>query len=150
LSEFLDELKESWEGIVFNPNVALEWNYPSPLPVVLSDTGKLKIILQNLINNALKFTDTGEVRVSVRHNLSYQRMVLTISDTGIGIAPSLLPFVFDKFWQVDATRTRTQGGIGMGLYMVKAFAQLLGGNVTVSSTSTLGRGTSFRVELPTV
>jgi len=75
-------------------------------------------------------------------------MVLTVSDTGIGIAPSQLPFVFDKFWQVDAARTRTQGGIGMGLYIVKAFAELLGGNVTV--TSAPGKGTTFRVELPTV
>jgi signal transduction histidine kinase len=148
LSEFLDELKNNCEGIVVNPNVTLEWDHPAPLPVVISDPGKLKIILQNLINNALKFTDAGEVRVSARHNPNYQKMVLTVSDTGIGISPIQLPFVFDKFWQVDATRTRTQGGIGMGLYIVKAFTELLGGNVTVSST--LGKGTSFRVELPTV
>jgi signal transduction histidine kinase len=148
LSEFLDELKNSCDGIVLNPNVTLEWDYPAPLPVVISDPGKVKIILQNLINNALKFTDTGEVRVSARHNPNYQKMVLTVADTGIGISPGQLPFVFDKFWQVDATRTRTQGGIGMGLYIVKAFTELLGGNVTVSST--VGKGTSFRVELPTV
>ena len=148
LSEFLDELKNSCEGIVLNSNVALKWDYPVPLPVVISDPGKLKIILQNLINNALKFTDAGEVRVSARHNPNYQKMVLTVSDSGIGISPSQLPFVFDKFWQVDATRTRTQGGIGMGLYIVKAFSELLGGNVTVSSTP--GKGTLFRVELPTV
>ncbi|MGH7853219.1 MAG: ATP-binding protein [Candidatus Binatia bacterium] len=148
LSEFLDELKNNCEGIVLNPNVTLEWDYPAPLPMVISDPGKLKIILQNLINNALKFTDAGEVRVSARHNPNYQKMVLTVSDTGIGISPSQVPFVFDKFWQVNATRTRTQGGIGMGLYIVKAFTELLGGNVTVSST--VGKGTSFRVELPTV
>lgn len=148
LSEFLDELKNNCEGIVLNSDVALEWDYPVPLPVVISDPGKLKIILQNLINNALKFTDAGEVRVSARHNPNYQKMVVTVTDTGIGISPSQLPFVFDKFWQVDATRTRTQGGIGMGLYIVKAFTELLGGNVTVSSTP--GKGTSFRVELPTV
>ena len=68
-------------------------------------------------------------------------------DTGIGIAQNQLTYVFDKFWQVDATRTRTQGGIGMGLYIVKAFTELLGGNVSV--TSALGKGTTFRVELPT-
>jgi signal transduction histidine kinase len=148
LSEFLDQFKQSCEGIVLNPKVTLEWDYPTPLPVVKTDPGKLRIILQNLINNALKFTDAGEVRVSARHNPNYERMVLTVSDTGIGIAQSQLPFVFDKFWQVDATRTRTQGGIGMGLYIVKAFAELLGGSVTV--TSGLGKGTMFRVELPTV
>lgn len=147
LSEFLEELKLSCDGIVLSSQVNLEWDYPTPLPIVVSDPGKLKIIVQNLINNALKFTDAGEVRVSVRHNPNYQRMVFTVSDTGIGIAPDQLPLVFDKFWQVDAARTRTQSGIGMGLYIVKAFTELLGGNVTVSSTP--GKGTAFRVELPT-
>ncbi len=148
LSEFLDELRRSCDGIVLNPKVSLEWDYPTPLPIVVSDPGKLKILLQNLINNALKFTDEGEVRVSARHNPNYQRMVFTVSDTGIGITPEQLPFVFDKFWQVDAARTRTQSGIGMGLYIVKAFTELLGGSVTVSST--LGKGAAFRVEVPTV
>lgn len=146
LSEFLDEMKQSCDGLVLNPNLAIVWDYPTPLPVVVTDPGKVKIILQNLINNALKFTDAGEVRVSARYNDNYQRMVLTVADTGIGIAASQLSFVFDKFWQVDATRTRTQGGIGMGLYIVKAFTELLGGNVTVAST--VGQGTSIRVELP--
>ena len=148
LSEFLDEMKQICDGSALNPNVAVVWDYPTPLPIVITDPGKVKIILQNLINNALKFTDTGEVRVSARHNGNYERMVFTVTDTGIGIAASQLPFVFDKFWQEDAKRTRTQGGIGMGLYIVKAFTELLGGNVTVAST--LGKGTSMRVELPTV
>ena len=148
LSEFLEDFKRGCDGIVLNSDVTLAWDFPRPMPVVITDPGKVRIILQNLINNALKFTDEGEVRISARHNPSYQKMVLTVADTGIGIAPGQLPFVFDKFWQVDATRTRTQGGIGMGLYIVKAFTELLGGNVTV--TSGLGKGTAFRVELPTV
>jgi signal transduction histidine kinase len=147
LSEFLDELRQNCEGLVRNTSVSLAWDYPAPLPIVVSDPGKLKIILQNLINNALKFTEAGEIRVSARHNPNYQRMVFTVSDTGIGIAPDKLPFVFDKFWQVDSARTRTQSGIGMGLYIVKAFTELLGGSVTVSST--LDNGTAFRIELPT-
>jgi signal transduction histidine kinase len=147
LSEFFAELKRSCDGIVLNSKVTLAWDYPEPLPVIVTDPGKLRIILQNLINNALKFTDAGEIRVSARYNPNYHKLVLSVSDTGIGIASNQLPFVFDKFWQVDATRTRTQGGIGMGLYIVKAFTELLGGNVTVSSE--VGKGTTFRVELPT-
>jgi signal transduction histidine kinase len=147
LSEFFEELKRNCDGIVLNSSVALNWDYPEPLPIVRTDPGKLRIILQNLINNALKFTDAGEIRVSVRYKPGYQKIVLTVFDTGIGIASNQLPFVFDKFWQVDATRTRTQGGIGMGLYIVKAFTELLGGNVTVSSE--FGKGTAFSVELPT-
>jgi signal transduction histidine kinase len=148
LSEFLDELKQNFESIVVGPNVKLVWDYPVPMPVVMSDPGKLKIILQNLINNAVKFTDAGEIRVAARLHPQRQTMEFTVSDTGIGIASDQLPFLFDKFWQVDAARTRTQSGIGMGLYIVKAFTELLRGTITVNSTP--GMGSEFRVDLPTV
>ena len=147
LSEFLDELKQNCEGVVVNSAVVLVWDYPVPMPVVKSDPGKLKIILLNLINNAIKFTDAGEIRIRAWHEAQQQRMVFAVSDSGIGIAPDQLPFVFDKFWQVDAARTRTQSGIGMGLYIVKAFTELLGGTVSVNSK--LNQGTQFVIELPT-
>jgi signal transduction histidine kinase len=146
LSEFLDELKQNCEGNLLNSHVALQWDYPVPMPVVKSDPGKLKIILLNLIHNAIKFTDEGEVRVCARYETEHGKMVFSVADTGIGIAPDQLPFVFDKFWQVDSARTRTQSGIGMGLYIVKAFTELLNGNVTVDSV--VGKGTQFTVELP--
>jgi signal transduction histidine kinase len=148
LSEFLDELKQNYESIVIDPNVTLVWDYPAPMPVVMSDPGKLKIILQNLINNAVKFTAAGEIRVAARLDPPRQKMEFTVSDTGIGIASDQLPFVFDKFWQGDAARTRTQGGIGMGLYIAKAFTDLLRGTITVNSTA--GRGSEFKIELPAV
>lgn len=147
LSEFLDELKQNCEGVGVNSAVVLVWDYPVPMPVVRSDPGKLKIILLNLINNAIKFTDAGEIRIRAWHEAQQQRMIFAVSDSGIGIAPDQLPFVFDKFWQVDAARTRTQSGIGMGLYIVKAFTELLGGTVSVNST--LNKGTHFVIELPT-
>jgi signal transduction histidine kinase len=148
LSEFLDELKQTFDGIVVDPNVKLVWDYPVPMPVVMSDPGKLKIILQNLINNAVKFTDAGEIRFGARVHRQRQTMEFTVSDTGIGITSEHLPFLFDKFWQADAARTRTQSGIGMGLYIVKAFTELLRGTITVNSSP--GMGSEFRVELPTV
>jgi signal transduction histidine kinase len=147
LSEFLDELRQNCEGTIVNSQIALKWDYPASMPVVKSDPGKLKIILLNLVNNAVKFTDQGEVCISARHESEHGKMVFDVKDTGIGIAPDQLPFVFDKFWQVDSGRTRTQTGIGMGLYIVKAFTELLGGNVKVNSV--LGQGTRFMVELPT-
>ena len=148
LSEFLDELKQHLEGNSTNPNVVLVWDYPTPMPVVLTDPVRLKIVLQNLIQNALKFTDTGEIRIAARHDAQRQMMAFTIVDSGIGIPSDQLPFVFDKFWQVDAARTRTQSGIGMGLYIVKAFTELLKGQVSVKSI--LGKGSEFTIELPTV
>src|SRR6478672_12188184 len=105
-----------------------------------------KDYLLNLINNAVKFTDDGEVWISARHESEHGKMIFDVKDTGIGIAPDQLPFVFDKFWQVDSGRTRTQSGIGMGLYIVKAFTDLLGGSVRVDSM--LGKGARFVVELP--
>lgn len=148
LSEFVEELKQTYDGSLVDPKVKLVWDYPVPMPVVMSDPGKLKIILQNLINNAAKFTDDGEIRVAARVHPQRQTMEFTVSDTGIGIASEQLPFLFDKFWQADAARTRTQSGIGMGLYIVKAFTELLHGTLTVNSTP--GKGSEFRVELPTV
>ena len=67
LSEFLDELRQNCEATIINSQIALKWDYPASMPVVISDPGKLKIILLNLINNAVKFTDDGEVWVSARH-----------------------------------------------------------------------------------
>lgn len=147
LSEFLDELRQNCDGTVVNPQIALKWDYPASMPVVISDPGKLKIILLNLVNNAVKFTNEGEVCISASHEPEHGKMVFDVKDTGIGIAPDQLPFVFDKFWQFDSGRTRTQSGIGMGLYIVKAFTELLGGSVSVNSV--LGQGTRFIVELPT-
>jgi len=146
LSEFLDELKQNCEGVVQNAEVTLIWDYPAPMPVVRSDPAKLKIILMNLIHNAVKFTDRGEIRVSARHDREQAKMAFAVADTGIGIAPEELPFVFDKFWQVESARTRTQSGIGMGLYIVRAFTELLGGKISVNST--VGQGAEFTVELP--
>lgn len=147
LSEFLDELKNQNDGNSVNPNVNLVWDYPAVMPVVLTDPWRLRIVLQNLIQNALKFTDTGEIRVVAQVDPQRQKMVFSVVDTGIGIPAEQLPFVFDKFWQVDAARTRTQSGIGMGLYIVRAFTELLKGHVAVKST--LGKGSEFTVELPT-
>jgi signal transduction histidine kinase len=98
----------------------------------------------NLIRNTIKFTDKGEIRVTAHHDREQAKMAFVFSDTGIGIAPEQLPFLFDKFWQVDAARTRTQSGIGMGLYIVRAFTEMLGGSVSVNST--VGKDAEFKVE----
>jgi signal transduction histidine kinase len=147
ITEFLDELRLLYE-YPLGKDVALRWNYTPVLPFIRTDRDKLKHILQNLINNALKFTEAGCVTVSARHLPGIDRIELTVADTGIGIAPEELPVVFEKFRQVDASKTRSQGGVGLGLHIVKTFTEILGGTVRV--TSQIGEGTSFVVTLPCV
>jgi light-regulated signal transduction histidine kinase (bacteriophytochrome) len=141
LSEFLDELKAVAEGIVLNPNVKLEVGLRNASTRDQNRSGQTQNHTAKLNQQCAQITDAEEVRVAARHDPQTQRMVLTVSDTGIGISSSQLPFVFDKFWQVDPPETRTQSGIGMGLYIVKAFTERLGGNVTVSALS--GKGPRF-------
>ena len=147
LPEFLDELKLLYE-YPLGKDVILRWAYASNLPVIRTDRDKLKHILQNLINNALKFTEVGHVTVSASHVAGLNRVELSVADTGIGIAAEDLPLVFEKFLQLDASRTRSQGGVGLGLHIVKTFSQVLGGTVKV--TSQPGKGTTFIVTLPCV
>ena len=106
-----------------------------------SDRDKLKHALQNLINNALKFTDAGSVTVTARHNQEQDTVELTVADTGIGIPAEDLPLVFDRFRQVDSSRTRAHGGVGLGLHIVRTFTDILGGRIEVASAP--GRGSSF-------
>ena len=74
------------------------------------------------LSHTIKFTDKGEIRVSARHDREQAKMAFGVADTGIGIPPEELPFVFDKFWQVESARTRTQSGIGMGtLYRARFY-----------------------------
>lgn len=147
LSEFLDELKLLYE-YPLGKDVSLRWDYTLLLPVIRTDRDKLKHILQNLINNALKFTEAGHVIVSARHVSGLDRIELSVADSGIGIAPEDLPLVFEKFRQLDASRTRSQGGVGLGLHIVKTFTEILGGTVSVRSQPQ--EGTVFTVMLPCV
>jgi CheY-like chemotaxis protein len=105
-------------------------------------------ILYNLISNALKFTQEGAVRVDIDGEPSDagKGLLITISDTGIGIAPEVLPKLFQKFVQADSSTTRRFGGTGLGLTICREIAQLMGGTITVESQ--LGEGTVFRVRLP--
>ncbi len=145
LSEFLDEMKFLYE-YPLGKDLTLEWDYPPNLPTLRTDRDKLKHILQNLINNALKFTDAGRITVSVHEIRNKDRIEFSITDTGIGIPATELPNVFDRFRQVNASRTRSHGGVGLGLHIVKTFTQVLGG--TVQATSELGTGSTFTVTLP--
>lgn len=144
LAELLAELEMLYDYPRAKP-VRLEWDYPNDLPALHSDSDKIKHILQNLINNALKFTDVGNVTVTARQ-LGKQAVELTVSDTGIGISAENLPRIFDRFRQMDGSKTRLHGGVGLGLHIVKTFTELLGGTIKVESR--LGSGSNFTITLP--
>lgn len=115
-------------------------------PVRISgDTDRLKQLLLNLVTNAIKYTQPGGT-VSLRLSHTDDWAIVEVSDSGIGIPPEDIPFIFDRFYRVDKARSRGLGGTGLGLSIVKWIAQAHGGDVTV--TSAVGEGSTFIVSLP--
>jgi two-component system, chemotaxis family, sensor kinase CheA len=106
----------------------------------------LTVILQHLINNALKFTAQGDVWVTARTASSQRSVEIEVKDTGIGIPREAHNLIFEKFQQVDPSSTRTYGGMGLGLYIVKVFTDLLEGTLKVESEPT--QGSTFTLCLP--
>jgi two-component system phosphate regulon sensor histidine kinase PhoR len=118
----------------------------SDAPVVIEgDSEALRELVDNLLSNALKFTPEGG-RVDVRLGVEGPNAVLTVEDTGIGIAPEDQGRIFERFYRVDKARSRQLGGTGLGLSIVKHVALAHGGNVALKSAP--GRGSTFRVQIP--
>lgn len=144
--ELADECMATVKEYLKGKDVALTTNIDVAAGILRTDALKLRQIMLNLLSNAAKFTETGEVALSVVP--SGDEVVMTVEDTGVGIPADQLPFIFEKFRQVDGSTTRKVGGTGLGLAIVRELSRVLGGNVTVSST--LGRGTTFTVRLPNI
>lgn len=145
LSNFLDELRSDY-NFPLDKELTLTWDYPSELPSMRTDKDKLKQILQNLINNAIKFTERGNVTISARHSPEVKTVEFKVADTGIGIPEESLPFIFEIFRQLDSSNKRSYGGVGLGLYIVKRYTDLLRGTVKVESEP--GKGLTFTVTIP--
>lgn len=115
-------------------------------PHVLGDAGRLQQVIWNLLTNAIKFTpQDGRISIAVRRFGSSVR--ITVTDSGIGIAPEFLPYVFEPFRQAESTTTRVHGGLGLGLAIVRHMVQLHGGTITAFSEGE-GRGAKFTIDLP--
>ncbi len=113
---------------------------------ILGDPQRIQQIIWNLLSNAIKFTPKGgQVQVSMARR--HSSVEITISDTGIGIRPDFLPFVFDRFRQADSSSTRSFGGLGLGLAIVRHLVELHGGNVAADSSGE-GQGATFTIRLP--
>lgn len=127
-------------------NISLEEDVDSFAGVVIADATRLQQVIWNLLSNAVKFTPQGgRVEITLRRINSEVQM--TVSDSGIGISPEFLPHVFDRFRQADAATTRGQGGLGLGLSIVRHIVELHGGLVRAESAGE-GQGASFIMTLP--
>ena len=127
--------------------VELVFDDVASLPTLHTDEGKLGQILRNLISNALKFTERGEVRVSAQLR-SAERIALSVADTGIGISPNDLERIFQEFSQVENPLQRRAQGTGLGLPLSRKLAEFLGGSLDVRSTP--GEGSVFTATIPMV
>ena len=113
---------------------------------VSGDPGRLQQVVWNLVSNAVKFTPRNG-RVQVRLERVNSHVEIVVSDTGIGIRPDFLPYVFERFRQAEAGTTRKTGGLGLGLAIVRHIVEMHGGTVDASSAGE-GQGATFRVRLP--
>jgi signal transduction histidine kinase len=133
-----------WE-LFQQSGLQLECRTDPELPTVNTDPNKLKVVIKNLIGNAIKFTEKGKIVVDVQ--AKGEGVEIAVSDTGTGISPEDLAVIFEAFRQGEQkVLTRRHGGVGLGLYIVKRMLELLGGQVSVESV--VGQGSTFRIWLP--
>lgn len=142
--QLVASVREEMASRLLPPEVKLVWNVHPPLPLVVIDVVKFKVILKNLIGNALKFTRRGSVTVDVR--VQRDGLELAVSDTGIGMSATQMEAIFEPFWQAHPEGGGARSGFGLGLYIVRRLVELLGGTIRVESTP--GKGSTFRVQLP--
>jgi signal transduction histidine kinase len=146
LAQAVEPLRREMEILCNGRALAIEWDLALELPPLHTDAVKLRMVLKNLISNAVKFTERGAIRVSA--DRAGERMRLRVSDTGIGIPAEELAHVFEPFRQAHGRLSRRAGGAGLGLYIVHRLVDLLGGTIAVDSVP--GQGTTFAIELPFV
>ncbi len=126
--------------------IELEFHHADEPYALVGDADRLRQVVWNLLSNAIKFTPRGG-RVEARLRRDLGSIVLEVQDTGIGIGPDFLRHVFERFRQADSSTTRREGGLGLGLAIVRHLVELHGGQVRVESAG-LGKGTTFSVVLP--
>jgi signal transduction histidine kinase len=145
VQSIVETVRSATESLAQNKKLTLKTDVPKKLPFGLGDEQRLTQVLLNLVGNAIKFTDIGEVRVSAA--LANGAFTVSVADTGPGIPPDQLARVFEQFHQVDSSNTKAKGGTGLGLAISKQIVEMHGGRIWVDST--LGKGSVFHMELPT-
>jgi signal transduction histidine kinase len=143
IANLLHDLELETQMTRKKPKVDLHWHSATNLPNVLTDPGKLRLVVRNVVMNALKFTDHG--RIAIEASGVAGGVEIAVKDTGIGIPPEMLAAIFEPFRQVDGTPGRG-GGVGLGLHLSRRLLTMLGGRIEVESE--LGVGSTFRIWVP--
>jgi two-component system, NtrC family, sensor histidine kinase HydH len=144
VSNLIDEVKTETMDLCELSGLDFVWKVEPGLPSLRTDPAKLKIVIKNLISNAAKFTEKGKVVIDAHKKDG--SVEIDVTDTGEGISPEALQFIFEPFRQAESALTRRHGGAGMGLYVAKRLVEVLGGTVNVESET--GRGSTFQVQIP--
>ncbi len=147
MDQLLRKVVQDMQANADAKNIDLLLNLPAKMPNVRGDKERLAVVLNNLIGNAIKYTPDGG-RVDVRSTAENGRLMISVSDTGIGIDPADQEKIFEKFYRVDDKRVSAIPGTGLGLAIAKETIRLHGGSVGVDSTP--GKGTKFSVVLPAI
>ena len=149
LDALVKETLAMLESTAESKGIALRRELPAEMKPLVTDAGKLRQILINLVGNAIKFTSKGEVCVRITADpLSGRPLSIAVSDTGIGIPPERQRKVFEPFEQGDSSTRREFGGTGLGLSIVRTFSGLIGARIAMESE--VGKGTTFTLWLPTI
>jgi signal transduction histidine kinase/CheY-like chemotaxis protein/HAMP domain-containing protein len=144
VSELVTDILHSLETVSDEKGLSITNSIPGDLPVIISDETKCHHIIQNLISNAIKFTEKGSVEISAI--VKDENIHISVADTGIGIPEDFIPHVFDEFRQADDKTSRKFGGTGLGLAIVRKYCLMLNGTVEVKSKH--GSGSTFTVVIP--
>lgn len=145
LHEMVPEVLQSLRDRAAEKGLALQVDLPETPTTVLADPFAFRTVLHNLALNAVVYTETGQVTVTLTTSAD-GTFQLQVEDTGPGIDPEVLPRIFERFFRGDVAHSRASGGTGLGLALVRNLVQQMGGRVSVQSTP--GQGTLFLVELP--
>lgn len=144
LSDVVSQLKP----IANNKSLRLALEMDEGLPMVLADSSRVRQVALNLVSNAVKFTEQGGVTIHCSLLENYDMLRVAVQDTGIGISPAALGYIFEAFRQADGSTTRQFGGTGLGLTIARKLIELQGGEVAVESI--VGQGSTFSFTLPIV
>jgi len=144
IESVVETVRSATESLAQNKKLALKTEVAKSLPVGLGDEQRLTQVLLNLVGNAIKFTDTGEVRVTAKAVNGH--LNISVVDTGPGIPEEHQARIFEQFHQVDSSNTKAKGGTGLGLAIAKQIAEMHGGRIWVEST--VGKGSTFQMEIP--